>query len=118
MRPSVKRDVFLVLVCCILYGVNRFLRVKLDSIFLRCYFNDLLAGVAFPSYVNLLLSLANKRVFKLHSLLLLMFAVGCFWEFVAPIYIPYATTDVFDLVSYCCGAFIYWTTENVLHTRA
>ena len=46
MRPSVKRDVFLVLACCILYGVNRFLRVKLDSIFLRCYFNDLLACVA------------------------------------------------------------------------
>ena len=113
IKPA-KRDLILFLACFVLYGMHRLLRSKVDYIFLRCYFNDLLAGVAFPAYLNISLCYVNQRVFQLHQLLLLMFAVGCFWEFVAPIYVPYATTDVYDLVAYCCGAFIYWITESIL----
>ena len=110
----VKKDISLLLVCSILYVVNRIFGKQTNSFFLHCYFNDLVAGVAFPCCVNIMFFIIKQmRVVKLIPLLVIIIVSGLFWEFVAPLYVPYAVTDVVDLVAYCSGTIIYWGIERI-----
>ena len=113
MRLPIKKDICILLFCGTLYAANRIWVKQTNSFFLHCYFNDLIAGVAFPCYVNFLLTIKKRRILKLSSLLVLIIVAGLFWEFVAPLFVPYATTDVVDLVAYCSGTMIYWGIERV-----
>jgi len=106
-------NILVLLICAILYCANRTVGQKTDSLFLHCYFNDLIAGIAFPCFVNFLLKIKKRRILKFPSLLVLIIIAGFLWEFVAPLYVPHAVTDVVDLVAYCSGAIIYWGIERI-----
>lgn len=108
----VKKDIIILVICCIIYTINRLWNKGIDVYFLHCYLNDLIVGIAFPAYVNILLHFRNQRMEKLFIILGLMFIVGCFWEFVAPCFVPYAVTDYWDLAAYCFGALMYWAIDR------
>ncbi len=76
--------------------------------FMNGYFNDLICPFFLLSYANILLLCVGNELRKLHWILLFMFVAGCIWEFAAPLFKPTAVTDIWDLVCYICGGFLYW----------
>ena len=80
-------------------------------VFFRNHFNDFLAGIILIAYTNLILGFyKNKtiRVLKFRDVMGYMLIVGLFWEFVTPIYWKSSVSDWWDLVSYLCGALVYY----------
>ena len=75
------------------------------------YFNDVLGGLAFMAYTNLLISLVQPR-YRVRNPLLgvaYIFLCGLFWEYASPLFRPDAVADPWDLLAYCTGAVLYWT---------
>ena len=84
---------------------------------LRCffvsYFNDFLCPLFFMAYVNRLLALVGKRIYRIQHILLICFVCGCFWEFFTPLIKPASVTDYFDLCFYCLGGILYWAIHKL-----
>lgn len=72
--------------------------------------NDLLGGIAFMAYTNLLFSLVRPelRFKKLTSIAIYIFFCGLFWEYVAPLFVPNSISDPLDILTYLIGAILYW----------
>ena len=75
--------------------------------FMRGHFNDLMAGILFPAYVNLVLSLFGMRMRSWLEPLLFTLVAGIFWEYVTPLYRPQSVSDVWDIVAYLVGTLNY-----------
>lgn len=89
------------------YALNRRFAGVWRGRFMRCHFNDLMAGVLFPAYVNIWLALAGRRLRGFVHPLLCTLAAGCFWEFVTPLYRPQSVSDPLDLAAYLAGTLVY-----------
>ena len=74
---------------------------------MRGHFNDLMAGILFPAYVNLVLSLFGMRMRSWLEPLLFTLVAGIFWEYVTPLYRPQSVSDVWDIVAYLVGTLNY-----------
>jgi hypothetical protein len=94
----------------VLYVSNRWLHAfdALSAQFARYHLNDLLAGVVFPAYVNLLARAVRGRPLVATVLSAAVLAAVCSvaWELVAPVFLARSTPDVLDAACYFCGAFI------------
>lgn len=77
--------------------------------FATCHLNDLLGGVAFLAYTNMLLDLVRPdvRIRRLSTCILYIFFCGVFWEVVTPNFVARSVSDPFDMLAYIVGAFIY-----------
>lgn len=77
----------------------------------NCHLNDLLGGIAFMGYVNVLFDLIkpSMRIRRLGTTLIFMVLCGLFWEFVGPLFVANSVGDPLDIVAYALGALIYWT---------
>lgn len=98
-----------------LYVVNNLLLKPLASTgllgaFVRGHLNDVLAGLAFMAYTNLLFDLVRpeRRLARLWVMLAYMLCCGLFWEGVAPTLLKPSVSDPWDVVSYLAGAALYW----------
>ena len=89
------------------YTVNKYFADILKSVFMRNYFNDVMAGLLFPAYINILLILKPARLSGYIPLLLCTLAVGCFWEYVTPVYHPQSVSDKWDIAAYLAGTLLY-----------
>ena len=78
------------------------------------YFNDLICPLFFISYVNIMLSFINKRISKFFYIFLLCLICGLVWEFVAPFFKKDSVTDIYDLICYCLGGFLYWLIHKIV----
>lgn len=78
-----------------------------------CYFNDVLAGLSFSAYVNLLLFFLNKRL-KFKAGFIIIAAAGFFWEYCIPLIRKTSVSDIYDLVAYLGGFAIYSVNETLL----
>lgn len=104
----------LLLISC-LYCVNRFwlkdaVVAPMISYFLRCYFNDCLAGIAVIAYTNLIFGLSRmgKAIVKTYSAAALVcIACGILWEYLLPAFIQHGTSDVWDIAAYVLGGCTY-----------
>lgn len=76
---------------------------------MKCYFNDVLCGILFLAYCNLLLIRKHLLIDKLWVIESILFCCGLFWEIVAPLYVNYSVGDPIDIVAYMFGGFVYWT---------
>lgn len=104
----------LLLISC-LYCANRFwlkdaVVAPMISYFLRCYFNDCLAGIAVIAYTNLVFGLSRmgKAIVKTYSAAALVcIACGILWEYLLPAFIQHGTSDVWDIAAYVLGGCTY-----------
>lgn len=113
VRLNMKKDLKIVIVCIIIYTVNRItkncINIPIISYFLRCYFNDILAGVLFSAYTNFILIKANKSpIVKYYQLFFYILLVGILWEYFFPIFITYSVADNYDILCYLLGATLYY----------
>jgi hypothetical protein len=81
---------------------------SLHIAFFNWYFNDILAGIFFLAYSNLLLLFIKRRIQKFIHCVLYIFFWGIAWEFVVPpLFKANATSDILDIIAYVTGSIIY-----------
>lgn len=110
---SLRVDIILFFGSAAGYALNKCLIKPLGLFFFNCYFNDILAGILFPAYANILLHFAQKRM-TWPIVLLFMLFWGIFWEYAVPLFVRTATSDVWDLAAYEAGALFYILTAGMI----
>ena len=107
-----KKNLILIFITIILYNINQCIKGKISiseiKWFLSCYFNDTIGGITFIAYCNLVFEHFHRKITKLWQILLLMTGCGFFWEYITPLFRTNTISDVWDIVAYVCGGFIYW----------
>ena len=80
------------------------------------HFNDVLAGLAFMAYTNVLLALFRPkgRIVRLRFVIPFIFACGLFWECVAPLFVSGSVADPWDLLAYVMGGIVYWAVNALV----
>ncbi len=106
-------EAVILIFCSFIYIINKnfnhIIEIPVLKEFCQCYLNDIVCGIAFPPYINVVLIFFKYYQLKeLHYLLSLMLCFGILWEYFFPLFIPYMTSDSLDILCYVFGAFIYW----------
>jgi len=116
-RAGVPVNGIALVACVALYCLNRFiLKEAVGGWFLRCYFNDILAGVVILAYTNLFFIAVGKAEHSFRSLATILpyaLLAGLFWEFIAPMFITTSVTDAWDIMAYCAGGSAYWLIQRI-----
>ena len=108
-------DIACIGIASVLYAVNKLFLCSLRIVFFDWYFNDILAGIFFLAYTNLLLCPAKKRLNGFFCNLLYILCWGLAWEYVIPDFLPVnATSDIWDVAAYLTGGTIYATLMVIL----
>ncbi|PKL67890.1 MAG: hypothetical protein CVV28_03980 [Methanobacteriales archaeon HGW-Methanobacteriales-1] len=98
--------------CIILYGFNTLIFSNINvyklNYFFSSYFNDLLAPLLLFSYINLLLSLIDKKIYSLKYLILIIVLCSFVWEYLAIFLKPTSVPDPIDIIFYFLGTLLYW----------
>lgn len=102
----------------IVYSVNRFTPF-LTGYFADNHLNDLMAGVLFPAYINLVLSYSRywfrvDTVFRSAMVGLICCVV---WELLAPAFLPFSTADLIDCACYFAGVFLHLAAASLIKSR-
>ncbi len=112
MRRPARADILVVGLVALLYGCNRFLwshhAAGVLGWFLRCYCNDVLAGLVLVAIANILLALGGWRRLPFWAGACLLLFCGVVWECLAPAMKPSAVFDPWDFLAYQCGGGIYF----------
>lgn len=108
-----KYNLTIIAITLILYSFNQitksFIYIKAIKWFMVCYFNDIVGGITFISYCNVICGVfVNRQIIKLLQIEMLMFFCGLFWEYITPIFRKNTTSDIWDILAYMIGGFIYW----------
>ncbi|NUM71708.1 MAG: hypothetical protein HUU43_12735 [Ignavibacteriaceae bacterium] len=105
-------DISVAVSSVLLYLINSLvLKHLLHSPFLSFYFNDIMGGALFISYLNLLFGwfrVKEHLLRKFHVIVFIMLAAGVGWEYLTPLY-KESTSDPYDLLAYQAGGLIYFT---------
>jgi len=118
MRKYYRIENFLIFIICIgLYGLNKLIFSSIKNyklnFFFASYFNDILAPLLLFSYINLLLSLIETKLYSLKYLILIIIVCSFVWEYLALFFKPTSVLDPLDIVFYVLGTLIYW----LIHKR-
>lgn len=109
-----KADFIISIIIVAFYLINQqvknLVRVPYIGYFLRCHFNDLMAAILFLAYINLILSISKFQTCIKNFSWILSFSCLCsiFWEGIAPLFIKNSVADIWDVLFYILGGFIYW----------
>jgi len=95
-----------------LHLLNRFFLLNIDNYclhyFFSSYFDDLLAPLLLFSYINLLLSIYNKKIYSLKYLIIFILLVSIVWEYLIVFAKPTSVSDPIYVLFYVFGTIIYW----------
>ena len=98
--------------CVLLYDFNKLIFLNISyyhlNYFFSCYFDDLLAPILFFSYMNLILSFIDKKIYSIKYLILIIILCSFLWEYLAIFIKPGSVSDPIDVLSYFIGTLIYW----------
>jgi hypothetical protein len=72
------------------------------------YLVDILAPIALFALSNAVFSVFGFRVVRLAPSLVLCLVAALVWEYAAPLVVPWAVADPFDIIAYMVGGFLYW----------
>lgn len=115
MSKSKKEVIFNLSLAIVVFGLYLLNKSKglfyfLPFRFGQNHFNDVLAGMLFPAYLNLIMQLSrsDKRFTKPLELVLIALLCGFVWECCAPLFKPSAIFDLTDVACYVIGAMTYW----------
>lgn len=82
------------------------------------HLNDFVCGLIFPAYINIILYLDERRTLKSPFIIMgVMLCCGLFWEYAAPLLIPYSVSDPFDVMCYIGGGYVYSLLVNFFIRR-
>lgn len=117
-----KADKYIVCVATSIYITNRFLLSKhamipIFSYLLRCHLNDFIAGIIIIPSVNMVLEHSKYRQWKIESYLeAICFSTTCglLWEYIFPLFYLRGTSDIWDMLAYNLGGFIYILLKRIL----
>ena len=91
----------------LLFFINElFLKKVFSWGWLHFYFNDLLAGIVFIAYCNLVFLPEYPLGIGILKGMELIIMAGIFWEFITPLYLSRSVSDVYDLLAYCIGGLV------------
>lgn len=91
------------------YGLNKYwLCGKVDSMFMRCYFNDVLGGVVFGIILRANSRFWFKKMLHISVYIILIAAASFYWEWIAPLYIQRSVQDILDVAAYMGGGIALW----------
>ena len=115
MLNGKRRDCYILGFSFGLYTINRFLlkdaiNIPVFSYFLRGHFNDLLAGVSFLAYTNMILAnsrYSQYRIQRYNDAIWLMIACGITWEYLFVHFRSNSISDFKDIIAYVLGGCIY-----------
>ena len=120
-KHTVQKNIYefiLIFASISLYLLNNLIFKKISTgicyYFFICYFNDLICPSFFVSYTNVMLSFVNKKIEKIHHIIVFCFLCGLVWEFIAPFLKKGSVTDFYDLLCYCIGGVLYWTIKKLM----
>lgn len=87
--------------------------------FFKNYFNDVLGGIAFLAYTNIVVGLVRPtlRLRRLASIAAYLFLCGLFWEYAAPLFVAGSVSDPWDIVCYVVGGVGYGAALRVCRMR-
>ena len=109
---SIKKNFIIIGITIIMYIINQFLKDKIPveeiKWFLSCYFNDTIGSITFVAYCNLIFGFYDKKMIKLWHIELVTFFAGLCWVYIVPIFRKNTVSDVWDIVAYMSGGFLYW----------
>jgi hypothetical protein len=104
------------IISVLLYLLNRFILLNINNFtvhyFFSSYFDDLLAPLLLFSYINLLLSIYNKKLYSLKYLIISMLLVSFVWEYLIVFIKHTSVSDPIDVIFYVLGTVIYWIIHN------
>lgn len=111
-----KRNVVIILISVLLYILNQCFKtlysIEIVKWFMSCYFNDIIGSIAFIAYCNIFIEMHGSYLNNLFYIVSLLFVCGLFWEYVTPLFRSDTVADLFDLIAYMCGGFIYWLIDK------
>jgi hypothetical protein len=100
------------IISVLLYLLNRFIILNINNsiihYFFSGYFDDLLAPILLFSYINILLSFYNKKIYSLKYLIISILIVSIVWEYLIVFIKPTSVSDPIDVIFYVLGTLIYW----------
>lgn len=115
-------DVKTITIVAMAYSCNRFylkkaVCVPILSYFLKCYFNDCLAGVAIIAYWNVVTAKSRWPRLQISTLvgaIAICTICGILWEYMLPQVFRHGTSDVWDVAAYVLGgcAYIAWRKKH------
>ena len=115
-------DLSILVFCCLIYCINRFIlkdsiSIHYLSYFLNNHLNDCIAGLAIVSYTNVIALHFNrcKAINSIVSILIFTFICGILWEYIFPRIYSRGTSDFFDVLSYMSGGIFYKSIIFVTH---
>lgn len=87
--------------------------------FFKNYFNDVLGGIAFLAYTNIVIGLARPavRLRRLVPIAVYLFLCGLFWEYAAPLFVAGSVSDPWDVACYVVGGVGYGAVLRVCRMR-
>ncbi|WP_320958796.1 hypothetical protein [Enterocloster asparagiformis] len=104
---TVRLNVRMVILGLLLFGVNEVcLKTIVSWSWIHFYFNDLLAGMVFMAYCNLVFLPDDPRGLGIRRGMVLIAAAGVFWEYITPLYLSRSVSDVHDLLAYGIGGLL------------
>ena len=111
---SYKRNIVICVICVLAYCINRFTKFHDvdEGIFKYIWdynFTDFLAQILFFSLCNLYLELTGKQIIDQYKEILLLCSLCCLcWELGIRILRPESVVDLYDVIAYYMGGFVYW----------
>lgn len=113
---------FIFITCVLLYGLNTLIFSNINyyylNYFFSSYFNDLLAPLLLFSYINLLLSLIDKKIYSLKYLIIIVILCSFLWEYMVLFFKPASVSDPIDILFYILGTILYWIIQkNWIHGK-
>lgn len=116
MRKQHSTDFVIIIIGFFCYFLNRFwlkemVKTPYLGYFLRCHFNDFLAGILFLACYNFFHSRFFRATFH-HDTLLVVLSISLFcgimWEYVLPFLFKKGVSDFGDIIAYLCGGMMYY----------
>ena len=107
-----RKNIIIISVTIVIYLINQAIKeqipIEIVRWFMSCDFNDTIGGMTFMAYCNIVFSFYHRKMVKLWQIELLMLFCGIFWEYITPLYRKNTISDVWDVLSYMIGGFLYW----------
>lgn len=120
-NPLLRFDAFILALGLGLFVVNAYLVKPILNdgdgvvyLFFANYANDVLGGLAFLAYTNLLFDLVKKkyRIVRVKVGLGYIFLCGLVWECVTPLFVGRSVSDWIDILAYLAGASLYYAASS------
>ena len=105
-------NLLIFLICIFLYILNTIILSNINNYeinyFFTGYFDDLIAPLLLFSYINLLLSLRENKIYSLKYLIIIIILCSFIWEYLVIFIKPTTVSDPIDVIFYITGTIIYW----------